>query len=362
MMAPFLSSLRRDDGASINRNSRVVQAPKKEPKIKSVSAWELLQENRRRAASLPMLMRPPQRRPEGSSASSSSSSGHLLVHPPQDRAEHLAWMRLPPGLHEVAGEAGSGKSQIAMSLSVDVATALFGRHPSPVYYVSTRSIAKFVERLHQMVHARGACPSVLQRILIREVSNVENLLELLDGLLQANFVVVDENSSNNNCQRKRKDHHASSVSPPPPPRLVVLDSVADLIRGEAAPAPGEGWTTYATLRRVARLLRAFAERHDVAVLCVNQVTTNVGTGTLKPALGLTWAQEMDRSYMVSRTVPSGHPDPATASALTTSEGADATGTANQLRSMELRRSSQFGPHKTQFTVQACGVSMCTGSF
>jgi RecA/RadA recombinase len=140
-----------------------------------------------------------------------------------------------------------------------------------------------------------------------------------------------------------------------PPRLVVLDSVADLIRGEEAPAPGKGWSTYAALRRVARLLRTFSERHRVAVLCVNQVTANVGTGTLKPALGLTWAQEMDRSYMVSKRAAAAVPAAASASSKGT-ENAPGLAT-NQLRTMELSRSSQFGPHQAQFTVQAWGISM-----
>jgi RecA/RadA recombinase len=349
----------KDDGSSMMRNydgpssinkrpwerresSRAPQATKKQPKVPSVSAWDLLQENQRRAPSFPPLMQPPQQQQYA------TGTGHQPLSSPHDHSERIAWMRLPPGLHEVAGEGGAGKSQIAMSLSVDVAASLERTHPSPVYYVSMRSTAKFVERLHQMVHARGADPMVLQRILIREVSNMESLLDLLAGLLQANFATFLDNN-------KGGSSTSTVVGAPPPPRLVVLDSVADLIRGEAAAAPGEGWCTYATLRRVARLARTFSERHGVAVLCVNQVTANVGTGTLKPALGLTWAQEMDRSYMVSRSssllLSASHP----------AEPKDALGPTNQLRTIELRRSSQFGPHKAQFTVQARGVSMMPSS-
>lgn len=331
------------------RESSRAEASKKQPKIPSVSAWDLLQENQRRAASFPLLMQPPPQQEEHY-ATTGTGTGTARQPPAYDPVEHLAWMRLPPGLHEIAGEGGAGKSQIAMSLSVDVAAVLEHTHPSPVCYVSMRSTAKFVERLHQMAHARGAKPTVLQRILIREVSNMESLLELLSGLLQANFVTTSDSKGSSSST-------TSSVGAVPP-RLVVLDSVADLIRGEAAPAPGEGWTTYASLRRVARLVRTFSERHGVAVLCVNQVTANVGTGTVKPALGLTWAQEMDRSYMVAKDSSSSHAASASASSATAeSEPTDAPGVANQLRTIELCRSSQFGPHRATFTVQARGVSM-----
>jgi RecA/RadA recombinase len=332
-------------GPATSSSSGQASKKRKEPIIKSVSAWEMLHENQRRASSFPLLMQP---------HAIDATAG-------RNGAEEFGWMRLPPGLHEIAGEGGAGKSQVAMSLSVDVASDALGPgsspcprpcHPSsPVYYVSMRSTAKFVERLHQMVHARGASPAVLQRILIREVSNVESLLELLTGLLQANYSTLDHIDNNSNSQHKKGRGSSSSSVGAVPPRLVVLDSVADLIRGEEAPAPGKGWSTYAALRRVARLLRTFSERHRVAVLCVNQVTANVGTGTLKPALGLTWAQEMDRSYMVSKRAAV----PASAS----SEGTEnAPGLAtNQLRTIELSRSSQFGPHQAQFTVQAWGISM-----
>lgn len=169
--------------------------------------------------------------------------------------------------------------------------------------------------------------------MIREVLNVDSLLELLQELLDPTRMPK---------HLKREETAAQG-----PPRLFVLDSVADLFRGEQAAAPGEGWSTYATLRRIARLLRSYSERHGVVVLCVNQVSTNVATGALKPALGLTWAQEMDRSYMVSRaTYPL---------ASSTGPKQNVEASAANLRAIELRHSSEYPAHRAHFTIQAGGV-------
>jgi RecA/RadA recombinase len=210
-----------------------------------------------------------------------------------------------------------------------------------VYYLSMRSSSKFVDRLSQMVQARGCDPSVLRKIMIREVSNMESLIELLQDLLHPTT------RTGGTIHPSAQDGPGPSVPKEHGPRLLVLDSVADLFRGDSPAPRGEGWSAYATLRRAARMLRAYSDRHGVAVVCVNQVSTNVATGELKPALGLTWAQEMDRSYMVSRSTA---PPAAAAHA---NSAADRSTT--NLRTIELRQSSEFGVHRAHFTIQAAGV-------
>jgi hypothetical protein len=177
--------------------------------------------------------------------------------------------------------------------------------------------------------------------MIREVLNAESLLELLQELLDPTTAT-----------KLQSEERTAALGPP---RLVVLDSVADLFRGEQTAAPGEGWSTYAALRRIARLLRSYSGRHGSAVLCVNQVSASLATGAVKPALGLTWAQEMDRSYMVSRAARPCSPS---------ASGPDQTAQepAANLRTIELRHSSEYPAHRAHFTIQAGGVYHTSGLY
>jgi hypothetical protein len=92
------------------------------------------------------------------------------------------------------------------------------------------------------------------------------------------------------------------------------------------------------------------------VLCVNQVSASLATGALKPALGLTWAQEMDRSYMVSRAARPCSPSSSTS-------GPAHEPAANlTVRTIELRHSSEYPAHRAHFTIQAGGAYHTSGLY
>jgi len=306
------------------------------------------------------------------------------------------WLRLEDGISEIAGEAGSGKTQVALSLCVDAAAydpplasdgpearAAFIANSSDcanasedaiyipgscraVYIgMSTSSkLTKIVERLQQMVEARQlaitdsgdsivmcggtthsnplsryiaeqngyyqqSSPSQqqdwMQRILTKVVVNQDYLLDLITHELPA---LLDEE---------------------PNIRVVVLDSIADLFR---IADHRQSFATRSTmLFGLASRLKWLSDRFHVPIVVVNQITNKIGnpsvTGITQPsqiipALGLSWAQCVNRSYILSR----GGPPPAKEGVI-------------DRRKIQLHRSSHNQEGATAaFCIQIDGVFLC----
>jgi RecA/RadA recombinase len=94
--------------------------------VQSVTALELLRQRHLRQSLVPPLVLLPPPPPSSLSSAPSISSPAAACwpennndHPPDDDY----WLELGPGLHELAGEAGTGKTQIALSLCVRAAAA-----------------------------------------------------------------------------------------------------------------------------------------------------------------------------------------------------------------------------------------------
>ena len=337
----------------------------------SETAWELLQQRRRLLHTYPFLLGVPP--PPALSSHASSSSSSSAAAPSRND-----WLRLPPGLHELAGTAGAGKTQLALSLSADLVLLQLEQqqeqqdsstrtiascdtrnsntsiNPQPIvlYVSSTKSGTNMAAgRLAQILQRRGKTQSettdLLRRVGVRDVPNLDALIDLVETLI-----------GNTTCTGAAATCSATATVPPPTPtplpsapRLLVLDSVADLIRGEEV----AGWATAARLRQLAGRLRQYGIQCHTVVLSLNHVVSTMGRPTisapsqqppapllLHPALGLSWAQGMDRSYFVARS---------------------SVGTCC-FRTLELRRASDYGTCVAHFDVRDSGVHRllaCTGT-
>lgn len=233
---------------------------------------------------------------------------------------------------ELAGEGGSGKTQICLSLAVDcVIQSHWGAvkehesssidqshtasndslHPKAIYLTTKNSISTIATRLRTMIHARlssrtisqpisealesqitSQTLSTMQHIYLIPIQNEEQLMEFLVSSLP-------------DLMRRLNV------------RLVVLDDIAVLYRF-SDPSPnvfdksstfirdrsGDLWTVSSVLRRLATL-------HECPVVVVNQVTAappSLEGGTLSngswegnlPALGLVWSYCVGTRIMLRR--------------------------------------------------------------
>ena len=197
------------------------------------------------------------------------------------------WLTLQStGIHELAGEAGTGKTQIALSLCLTAATQANTDSSSScrAMYISLKhgNLPKVLQRLQQMADAnnkenRDNSQRFLQCILTRAVSNQEDLFQLLTDELPT---LIQQNKNTM--------------------RILVLDSIADLFRGIQDDDDNNDQTLNArrsaSLFRLTARLRQLSDQYQFPILVLNQVTK---TCTL-PALGLSWAHCVNTTYLLTR--------------------------------------------------------------
>jgi len=186
------------------------------------------------------------------------------------------------GITEIAGMAGSGKTQMALALCVQAAS-IAPDAPQQQQQQQQRQKAlylslgegttqpKLAQRLGQMA---GSSLDPLQHILTRIVHNQDDLLELLMGdlptmLQQYNF------------------------------RIVVLDSIAGMFRVPETSIAQRSETLF----RVASILKKLSAQYNVPVVVVNQVTASFSAknDAVLPALGLSWENCVNTSHLLART-------------------------------------------------------------
>ena len=157
-------------------------------------------------------------------------------------------------LLEVWGEAGSGKTQLALQMC----SALSPDHHSA--YISTEGVVS-TSRLFDMCIGKGFNKAKCE---IQNCTSIESLTE---------------------CVMKQLPILISSK----PIKLIVIDSIAAPFRaGEI----GDGIKRVQKIRSIGQQLKYFAHQHNLLVVVLNQATENPTTG-LMPALGMTW------SYLVN---------------------------------------------------------------
>jgi hypothetical protein len=263
----------------------------------------------------------------------------LVLHLLTDRC---AWTRLDNGrIHELAGAAGTAKTQLALQACVDCAVQ--GYHCSYVILKGGNSgmaLTRLAHRLNQMilmataptVSAGGSSSSssaaattaaatlrhdILSRIHLRGIRNAD---ELVNDLHTGSLTSSSSSSSSNN---RRTTTTADTI------RLLVIDSVADVFRGDATTD-----YTQRALRFVQWVLALRRDHADCPILMLNQVTLN----DTMPALGLTWAHCVNASFLVQK-----HDSSSWLS----------SGTPPR-RVLSLQRSPVHGPHSIAFAVETGG--------
>jgi predicted ATPase len=289
------------------------------------------------------------------------------------------WLSLQSGVYEIAGAAGSGKTQLALSLCVRAAatattpipTTTVQREQSPSsirsIYIALHKmnmISRIAQRLHQQIPSSSS--SILQRIWIKPCANTEDLFELLQSELPTII---------------RQQH--------PHVRVIILDGIADLFRGieDATQDPNHIVTRSAELFRVGRLLQNLihvrtnhpASQNSsptttsttytpLSIVVLNQVSAIFQesstvlpchchpTGSAsssdpwKPALGLSWSHCVHQRFRIHRTVmPSGpRIDVDTTNTTTTTTR---NHSAVSRRTLTLAHSSQYAtPQSIEFVI------------
>ena len=127
-------------------------------------------------------------------------------------------------LIEVAGRAGSGKTQLCLTAVLAVAAA--GEN---VVIIGSGAAAGsgIARRLQNMCEARGLADwvGILKRITLLPAFSAQELLAQLAKVKSAVSVAVS-------ATMEQQQRHASSLPLPPPPRLLVVDSLGDLLGPE----------------------------------------------------------------------------------------------------------------------------------
>jgi Rad51 len=238
--------------------------------VVSQTAWDLLQQSRQAQAPLYLI-------------------DHSTSPPPPP------WLRLA-GIVELVGAAGTGKTQIALSLCRQAVRD----GAQAIYLAVGGGLGPVLTRLRRMFDS-----DMLSRIWVRPVAQPEEwqaLLLQLPGRLAT-------------C------------------RVLILDDLARLVR---TLDDHDAATRAALLFAWARTLRQWTVQFPHLVLVVvNQVVAS--DDTVRPACGLSWAHCVNSSFWVERA-----------------EDADATAFR---RFLSLRKSPTYGMNRVEFRIEAQGVCL-----
>jgi predicted ATP-dependent serine protease len=193
-----------------------------------------------------------------------------------------SFFELGLGITEIAGMAGSGKTQMALALCVQAASISpeapqhhhhHQQQQQKALYLSLgegTTQPKLAQRLAQMA---GSSLDPLQHIFTRIVHNPDDLLELLMGDLPAML----------------QQHNF---------RIIVLDSIAGIFRVPETSIAQRSETFF----RVASILKKLSDQYNIPVLVVNQVTASFSANNaVLPALGLSWEHCVNTSHLLART-------------------------------------------------------------
>ncbi|CAG2054557.1 unnamed protein product, partial [Timema podura] len=244
------------------------------------------------------------------------------------------------GITELAGESGSGKTQLCLQMCLSVQyPEINGGLGAGSVYINTEDIFPS-RRLHQLIqkfpsrfHSEDTSIQFGNNIFIEHIADVESLKKCVFGQLPQLLA-------------------QKSVG------LIVVDSIAGVFRADFEPR--DSVSRAKEMRAVGSQLHRLAEEFRVAIICVNQanqshiiflqVTTvinnersagdNTGRKTVA-ALGLAWANMVTTRLQVSRTNRS---------------VTDAKGTSMPVRMLEIIFSPDKPPRSCHFVVTEAGVS------
>jgi len=224
---------------------------------------------------------------------------------------------IPTSLTQLLGfSSAAGKTQLALQLSllVQLPVARGGLDGSAAYLTTSGGLPtpRLVQLLHSHPQLAGS-RSTLDNVQTSTTRTVSSLLHVLSDVLPASILTAN----------------AQARSPRPPPlKLLVIDSIAELLHYDE----DGGKTSTATLSErsrnlsaIAAQLHALASTHQLAVVALNRVTDTwdrrpadvqpgellyadqarifggVEGGSKSAALGLVWANQVNARIMLSHT-------------------------------------------------------------
>eukprot|EP00977_Amphora_coffeiformis_P022644 scaffold11159_cov157-Amphora_coffeaeformis.AAC.2 len=229
------------------------------------------------------------------------------------------WLQLRTGVFELSGEAGAGKTQVALSLCQRTAMRSMAAAGPTALYLSLGAgrLPKALQRLQQMACVSSSSTSTssshpwLFRLLTKPLLQRD---DWSDFLREADTFFTQ---------------HQTTL------RLVVVDSLADLVRDDFGQYTQFDRTTW--LLAWVQRCQVLADRYQLTWLLINQqatcVSATTGVWESKPALGLAWAHAVQGSWICHRGV-----------------GASTT------RRLVLHKSNRFPVGRTaHFVIQQSGV-------
>ncbi|CAE6384441.1 unnamed protein product [Rhizoctonia solani] len=160
-------------------------------------------------------------------------------------------------VHEITGEAASGKSQLALqlSLTVQLPESEHGLGGSSLYLTTLNRLS--TSRLLEMITSHPALAPhqstiSLDNIATQHASDTDKLTVLLTSLLPTHVAACRARGS--------------------PLRLLVIDSITALFRDKQTTQPQTLYARSGSLNAIGSLLHQIATVHELAIVVLNDVT------------------------------------------------------------------------------------------
>ena len=202
---------------------------------------------------------------------------------------------LYPGLVEIAGESGAGKTQLCLQLAISAQMPVecngVGTDKSVAYICTEDHFPS--TRFKELIEARAS-----QIYKHRTVSTGKSIFEDL-----SDRVYIEKTDTSSGLE-----HYLTRWIPKLVEEknlgLLIVDSIAGALRDEFM-VNLQGLRAE-TLWRIAKLLRCITFKYNIPVVCINQVTANIDNSDLswrgpnKAALGMIWSNVVNERYVLCK--------------------------------------------------------------